>query len=209
MRKTVDPFVKRTADFLTGQPLEPLSVNLAIGDFTLIGRIDGIFALGLVRYRCTKIKTKDIIGIWIRHLLLNCLQVRGYPTNSVLIGFDPGSKEKKWLAQRYAAISQEKAETELVKLLKIYWQGLAQPLPFFPKSSGEYAKYKLIKGKEDEEALKAAHRTWEGAYMLTGECEDAYYHCCFRYLDPIDEDFQHIAEEVFRPIFKSIEATHD
>ncbi len=76
------------------------------------------------------------------------------------------------------------------------------PLHFFPRSSWDYAQLALDKEKPLEDALEKAHSTWNGNDFTSGEREDAYYQLCFGNTDPLDSEFQHIAEEVFGPLLE-------
>ena len=76
------------------------------------------------------------------------------------------------------------------------------PLHFFPRSSWDYASALLDKRKLHENALEIAHSTWSGTDYASGECEDAYYRLCFRNTDPLDSEFQDIAESVFGPLLE-------
>jgi len=76
------------------------------------------------------------------------------------------------------------------------------PLHFFPRSSWEYAQLVLDKGKPREDALEKAHSTWVGNDFTSGERDDAYYQLCFGNTDPLDSEFQDIAEEVFGPLLE-------
>jgi hypothetical protein len=36
-----------------------------------------------------------------------------------------------------------------------------------------------------------------------GECDDAYYQCCFRGIDPLCDEFKKTATEIFGPLLAS------
>ena len=82
----------------------------------------------------------------------------------------------------------------------IYWHGLCRPVFFFPASSWAYANALLEKGRSDEDALRAARRLWLGDDFRRGECDDSYYQCCFRGMDPLGEEFKETAIEIFGPL---------
>ena len=58
----------------------------------------------------------------------------------------------------------------------------------------------LIKKKSLQTALKAINNKWVGNEFKEGESEDPYFKLCFRNMNPIDDDFQKLAEKVFSPI---------
>ena len=77
------------------------------------------------------------------------------------------------------------------------------PIPFFPKSSFEYAEQVLRKSKPETTALLRAKKKWVGsefAKTAKGESQDPYYDLCFRQFDPLDEQFQKVAIQVFEPL---------
>jgi exodeoxyribonuclease V gamma subunit len=118
----------------------------------------------------------------------------------MLAGLSPKGRDPLWIAFEYRPV--EKSKEILEDLLKKYWAGLVMPLHFFPRSSWYYASALLDKGKPHEDALESARSTWTGNDYALGECEDAYYRLCFRNTDPLDSEFQDIAENVFGPLLE-------
>ena len=109
----------------------------------------------------------------------------------------------------YEFLPVENSREILENLLEKYWKGLLIPLHFFPRSSWVYAEQVPEKRDSMENALEKARSMWIGNYYTPGECEDAYYQLCFANTDPLDSEFQDIAEEVFGPLLehqKEIEA---
>lgn len=194
----VESFVEKTGSYLQESPLQPLEVDLGISGFRLKGRIEAIYPGRLLQYRYARIKSRDRLRVWIRHLALNSLRVDNYPRISMLVGLDSNNRQETvWTAWEYSPV--EKSDEILGMLLEAYWAGLVKPLHFFPESSWKYAHMHLEKNKPDEDALGSARQTWTGGDFSRGECEDAYYELCFRGTDPIDAEFQRNAEEVFAP----------
>jgi exodeoxyribonuclease V gamma subunit len=94
----------------------------------------------------------------------------------------------------------------LEELLEAYWQGLMEPIHFFPLSSWAYAEA-LSKGKEPEEALKSARNKWEGSDFNRGEIEDFYYQVCFEHAEPLDGEFEELSKRIFEPLIECEEKT--
>jgi exodeoxyribonuclease V gamma subunit len=113
---------------------------------------------------------------------------------------NPKVKEPQWVAYEYPPVKN--SQEILENLLEKYWEGLVKPLHFFPRSSWDYAQLVLDKGKSLEDGLTKAHNTWEGNDFTSGEREDAYYQLCFGKINPLDSEFQRIAEEVFGPLLE-------
>ncbi len=86
---------------------------------------------------------------------------------------------------------------QLQQLLEWYWQGLQEPLPFFPKSG-----FNLMEQKEPDVAKIIS--TWEGSGNFAGEGEKPEYRLLYRGVNPLEvqEDaFVQIAQGVFGKMF--------
>jgi exodeoxyribonuclease V gamma subunit len=175
---------------LGGQSLlKPLDFEISLGGFTLTGRLDGIRADQLVRYRCAKVKSKDVVATWIEHLILNHLQESGYPLISTLI-MDGESRTFGEVADSSALLQD---------ILGLYWEGLSVPLRFFPESSMAYAK-KL------EWNVDRARNKWEKGYNdYPGEGDDAYFRLCFGEVDPFNDDFERVARTLLKPLIDNLD----
>jgi exodeoxyribonuclease V gamma subunit len=187
----VKTFVDRVIPCIERELLNPLDVDLNIGGFRLKGRIENIYADGLLHYRYATLKPRDRMKLWIHHLVLNQLRAKGYPCHGTLICKD--------LECKYPPL--EGSSGILEGLLKTYWSGLIKPLHFFPLSSWTYVE-SLEKGKGEQKALSDAGTKWIGSDFSRGESEDPHYNLCFGEINPLDGEFQRLAVEVFRPILK-------
>ncbi|PJA47819.1 MAG: exodeoxyribonuclease V subunit gamma [Syntrophobacterales bacterium CG_4_8_14_3_um_filter_49_14] len=190
----VREFVDRIQRYLAGGGLRPLDINLDIAGFKLRGQIVSLSAEGLIHWRYAKLKAKDHLRMWIYHLALNGVAPREYPRRSFLLGQD-----EVW---EYAPV--EKYEEILEGLLHKYWIGLSNPLKFFPETSWAYARQVFKKGGEREEGIHSARKVWMGSddkHGKPGECEDPSYRVCFGKANPLDAEFQQLAEEIFGTLF--------
>jgi len=200
----VETFVAKVTAWLDGGPLEPLEVNLAISEFKLTGRIDGIYPKGLIQYRYARLKSRDLLRAWIYHLVLNGLSVKGYPRSTLLAGLEANRPGKRpWVAWHFAPVTG--SDRILDNLLGLYWEGLKRPLPFFPDSSWVYAEERIERGRASDKALQRARGKWEGDPYNRGEREDLYYQQCFGQRDCLNGAFQMLAEEIFTPMLAHME----
>ena len=188
-------FAGKTSAHIHSGMLAPLDVDLTLSGFRLTGRIDDLYPEKMIQYRYAKIKAKDRIRTWVRHLVLNCYHLPDYPRNSMVAGMD-----KLWTAWEYRPV--ENAEEILAKLLERYWEGLMKPLPFFPESSWEYVEQNLEKHKSPGDALQKARGIWAGNPFLDGEGEDRHYDLCFKNSNPLDAVFEEVSLEVFGPVLE-------
>ncbi len=97
----------------------------------------------------------------------------------------------------------KKSREYLIELLNLYWEGLSNPLHFFPDSSEEYVRQAYIKKKDEKYSMQAARNKWLGSKFSRGESKDPYYDICFRNSD-INEIFNDLfaknSESVFLPL---------
>jgi exodeoxyribonuclease V gamma subunit len=195
LKQGVERFVEKTGDYLKGTALDPLEIDLSIGDFRLTGKIKGVYPERLMHYRYARTKAKDHLKTWLHHLALNSILSGNHPLRSMLAGLSSKGPEPGWVAFEYMPVQNSKKILGYV--LEKYWEGLIKPLHFFPETSWEYAQALLSKGRPGEYALNRARNTWTGNEYNHGENSDPYYEFLFRNMDPLDPEFQDIAEEVF------------
>ncbi|MBA4149013.1 MAG: exodeoxyribonuclease V subunit gamma [Verrucomicrobia bacterium] len=174
-------------------PLIPVSISRRIGEFQLDGELQ-VSAAGLVQYRCAKLKGADILRAWINHLALNLVQPTGTKFETVLIGSDS--------AEEFAPVPE--AEAILKSLLEIYWQGMREPLKFFPNSSYAFVNAVLRPGKRRSPAINAAENAWRSSDFGRGEEEDTWFQFCFQGTHPLDETFESLSMEVFQPVVDAL-----
>ena len=189
--RDMEAFAAVVGTHLTSKPLAPAMVDRMIGDLTLVGRIDGLNEQGLACYRPAPLQPKDMLKIWLLHLVLNCAK----PTPSVLIG--------KGLMQAYQPVENSGALLE--ELLALYWRGLREPLRFFPRSSHAFAKGTL-EPEAGKDPQKMVNAEWLGdqRYGIKPEQCDAYIDLAFRNASkPLDIEWQKLALKVFMPLFKN------
>ena len=185
-------FVLRLLEFKAGETAALLEVDLELSGFRLTGRLDSIYPDHHLQYRFAKLKSKDRLTAWIRHLALNAMSAKGYPDQTLLVAGDA--------IKRYRSVTD--AAGILEELLGLYWQGLRLPLHFFPDTSFAYTESFLDKADESK-AMKAASRIWNGGNGRPGECgRDKYYPVVFRDSDPMDEWFTELSIKVCKPLLE-------
>jgi exodeoxyribonuclease V gamma subunit len=164
------------------EPGEPLEVDLELGPNRLRGWLPGPRETGLVTYRFGKLRARDRIAAWIRHLAL----CAAYPQPS-------------WASHHLAEDLTlhidpvPSARSLLEDLLDIRWQGLRAPLCFFPETSLAFAEEGGLSGKVWEQ--------WAGAYNQFRESQDPYAAIAWRDREPLASvEFAGLAERVWRPL---------
>jgi len=192
-------FAALVRQHMPGDATTPHEVQLAIGGFELRARFDNLRDRQLVRYRLTSRKPKDLLRTWIEHLIMNCER----PTESLLITADKNSQP---FPERFRSVEATAAREQLHRLLELYWQGLREPLRLFPKTSLLFVE-KELKPSRNSTPLQAAWKKWasppeqwEPDRGEPPESADDYFHLAFRHVaDPLDEKFQQLARDIFRP----------
>lgn len=193
-RTDVERFAGRLARFLPDETPEAHEVDLHFGLLRLTGQLSGLTSHGLIRYRLAKVRPKDYLDLWIRHLVLNALSPPSAGLFSHWLGRD------RELVLRPAT----EAKRHLEDLMECYWQGLKRPLHFFPRSGLAYIEAS-VKPNAKTSPESAAERAWKGSDFHPGEREDPYYQLAFRGEDPLDETFLALTETVLRPLFEHLE----
>ncbi len=183
----VENFCSRFQKVVHGAEMNPLSVEREIAGFTLKGRIR-CWESSQVRYRCTKVKKKDIIECWIYHLALNLSESPGYPRQSLFLGEDDSIVFKP----------VDNADELLKTILLKYWYGLSRVLLFFPAASFAFVE-KMKSSNSRDAAVKKAQGKWLDVNY--GEGKDPYNRLCFGDSVPLDQDFQDLALEILLPLF--------
>jgi exodeoxyribonuclease V gamma subunit len=186
----VEKFVSNIEPFMDKKISETSEVNVEIAGFHLKGRLPEIYQGGLIHFRYARQRASDLLRAWIYHLIFCDVAQKDWTPNSILI-----FKDCAW--QYYPTAN---AREILSELLNVFWQGLEQPIHFFPISALEYFQQLQKKGKSKPTALARARAKWMITDFARGESEDPYYDICFKGIDPLDESFQDFAETVFEPL---------
>jgi len=184
--------IKRYGDFLTSYiregGAEVQAFELMVGDFTLTGSLPGIYDDNCLYFRFARWNPGDMIRLWIYHLVCSCL-------TDELSG-------KSWYIARDAAFAftpVSNGHMILKTLLAIFWEGMAEPIHFFPASSYAYAEQVILYSRKREAGLKSAEKKWINERSWS-ESADPYIAFCFEGLNPLDNRFETLAESVFSPI---------
>lgn len=191
----VQLFKKTLDELLSGRDRQQHDVDFKLGDFTITGRLVNLYETGLVLSRYATIKPKDMMRGWINHLVLNTVQ-NSADTFSETATFLVGKKD----ILKYIPLAA--GSSYLEQLLALYWQGLSEPLCFFPQTSFVYAR-EIHKGKNVQEARLKAGIEWEGNnYNKSGEKNDPYNRLCYKNIDLTEPLFAETAIKIFMPIIE-------
>jgi exodeoxyribonuclease V gamma subunit len=181
-------FRSKVLPYISGKRAEPITIDLRLGEFSLSGLLESVYGQNLVHYRCANLNIRDRIRAWVEHLARSAADNRTR-FKTILIGKDD-------------IISWEPVATApdlLADLCQLYWQGLHEPIPFFPQSAFEYVKAER-EGRANP--LNKARAKWNGGYDIEGEKDKPEIQRLLAVDDPLDEQFVALAKRVWDPLFK-------
>lgn len=170
--------------------LEPVPFEVNVAGYTVTGELSSLDNRGCISFRSAQCNGKDILNLWIHHLILNLIRPRGVDLVSFHVGKD------KILS--FPPIDQP--EHHLEPLLRSFQQGQQEPLHFYPKTSYAWASAK------EEQRMSKAKTSWfsHAAYNGHGEEDDLAYSIGLRGQNPLDLCFTQLAM-VFFPILEAME----
>jgi len=206
-RRAVEGLVKKL-DPLGLRDTSPRFLDVALtlprrggGEWNVQGRIRHLWpGHGLIRFRPAKIKGRDVLGLWIEHLLWILAGGREEERCSRHIGADGDFVLK-------TAFGPDRARAFLSDLLALYWEGLHSPLPLFEGASWAWASSRFGQRNDDEKAMTAARQAWQGDghRKIPGDRDDPYVQLLIRGTsgEPLTTpDFTELAARLYRPVFE-------
>jgi exodeoxyribonuclease V gamma subunit len=99
----------------------------------------------------------------------------------------------------------DRPDAILSEILETFKEGLCRPLHFFPDLSLHFLKLTVESGKPVNAAIDMVQKKWVGTDFQRGVSEDPYYRLCFGSSDPIDDQFEGVAEKIVAPLLRHVE----
>jgi exodeoxyribonuclease V gamma subunit len=193
----IQHFKKKIDAFLQGNETHDMEIHLTVKDLKISGHLKNIAAKGLVLYRHTTVKPKDMIRCWLNHLLFNCISLDDKfqsDRKTFIIGKD----------RTLQFNPVPKSNIILEKMIDIYLLGQTGVFRFFPETSHVYARA-IHRGLSEQEALQKAKAKWEGNdFSQNAEKEDPYNSLLIKDSDPLDTLFSSQSKEIFLPIMEHL-----
>ncbi|MCU8394357.1 exodeoxyribonuclease V subunit gamma [Vibrio vulnificus] len=163
---------------LSHAALDDLEVDLTFTPFGegktihLSGWLTQHYQSGLLRYRSGKIRSQDYLAGWIDHLSMSAM---GVAKVTHLIGYD---KKEGVVHLKYPAMAHTgQAKSLLNELIRLYIEGMTQPLAYFPKTALAAIEAGISRGQwndDEEKALKKMADTFNDGFLGAGEGADSY-----------------------------------
>ena len=187
---------------LRGEKSEPETLEGTIGGVRLRGELAPLVEGRQALYRCVdKIKGKDLVRAWIRHLWASALRgAGGVETRFFCSATQP-------LVLR--PLASDFAHARLLELVELYRRGMREALPFFPNSSHAFEVGRRKEVEESEEdaflgkAIEAARRQWYSSEHSFGEADDSANRLCFPKEPFEDPSFAELAGCIFGPLIEA------
>jgi exodeoxyribonuclease V gamma subunit len=185
-------FVTRVKAWTNGAAPQDKTICLQLGDFYINGCLPDVYDHGMIHVRFAKFNPRDLVRCWITHLQLCAADPNG------------SKKHSAYLARDMSVVYEhvDDCRDVLEHLLHSYWEGLSTPLSFYPMSAYAYARARLEQKKTQKAALGEAIAVMQGSQYKSGEIEEPYINFYFDDTSPLDEAFEHMALDLFEPLFK-------
>jgi exodeoxyribonuclease V gamma subunit len=160
------------------------------GPFRLYGALDGLHPGGRFDAALTDLKSRDLVGLWLSHLVLQLLALDDQPNarGSMLVG-----------ARQIASFAPtDEAKERLDDLLEIYWQSLHQATPLIPDVSFEFVS------AASKDPLKTARKRFAPSQGFAPAEKRAYRIAYGRVLTDLPEGFADISKRVYAPLCRDL-----
>ncbi|MBL4830096.1 MAG: exodeoxyribonuclease V subunit gamma [Aliivibrio sp.] len=190
------------------QPDQELKLSLMIEGkkMQLQGWLKQRYGSGLVRYRSGKVRSQDRLTAWLDHL---CLSAMGLEQRTHLVGTDAHLQ--------YQALGSEQAKSYLQELVALYYQGLTQPIPYFPKTALTGIEAHIGRNgewKSDEKTQSQADKKRQGCfndgYLFSGEGANDYIRRVWpSWSEPLNEQLSQLASRVLQAAVLNSQESQD
>jgi exodeoxyribonuclease V gamma subunit len=199
--------------FLATEP-DDVVVDVVVGGRRLVGLLRDVRDGKLVRWQFSRLKEKQRLEAWIRHLALNLAQDLGQgDVEPVSCYIGRAGKGEAAAVIGFPALGDdpdhrhERASAHLVDLVDLYLAGRVSPLPLFPESSCAYAEA-IHAGKPEDTALEAAKKAWLPGYQpWVGDSQQAHIEQAYGGLDfeeiVAETRFTEVARTVWIPVLEA------
>jgi len=198
--KEVELFGNYLNELLQQSEPQRVDVDITCGSFNISGRLLSVYPRKQLLYRFGKARSKDLVRLWIHHLVLQSVRPAEHSGKTVLV-----ARDKSIEVYELNRLADGDATKYLGQLLDHYWKGLQKPFPFFPECSYVFAEQVLAKDKSVQYGIDRARRKWTNKWSYTNEGEDPYNIRMFNHANPIgNNDFQRLAKLFWKPFFEYI-----
>jgi exodeoxyribonuclease V gamma subunit len=162
--------------------------QLVVAGIKLSGWLTGLHSTGLVRYRAANAKGRDVIHLWLEHLVL-CASGRSLQSNFF------GLNGRHW----FEPLEQGRALDYLQEWLNAYRQGYCEPLPL-PADTAWVLESKTIEKGEEKGMAEAVKCFNIDAFTGMGESRDLYISRVYPEFSALGPRFNALCELLYQPV---------
>ena len=195
LEKQTETFAAKLLEIIAGENAETLPVDLTLSGIRLTGALEGLYPQGRIQVRFARRRAKDYLSAWIYHLVLCGSILNGRAPVTTLVGTDGIARIRP----------VDRPDAILSEILETFNEGLCRPLHFFPDLSLHFLKLTIEGGKPMNAAIETVRKKWVGTDFQRGMSEDPYIRLYFGCSDPIDEQFERLAEKIIVPLLRHVE----
>lgn len=174
---------------ITTEPAQTVPLTLSLEGFQLFGTLDAVHLDSCCRvvFRSSSAKQKDVVGLWVEHLVLTAALKR--PFTSHLVG------NHDHVQLRPLTLSE--ARDHLRSLLGVHLMGRRAPLPFFADTSWAALQHRLARpdAKEVPPDVRQIWRRRDSRWE--GDSDSSEVHVQLLFSDRIDDDEFPFADPAF------------
>jgi exodeoxyribonuclease V gamma subunit len=189
-QEVMNEFVERIKAINPGKPLDPLPVDIKIGNRRLVGKLTNRYENGSLFYRYADLKGKDFVCALLHHSIINELRQQ----TTFLLSTD----------DRLILLPEHCQPDHLPMLLGIYGLGQQQPDAFFVEAALAYVKQaqKLNNGnRASKSALDAAKEQLARAVEQPYEPELRRLYSTTDIGMVLGEDFEKQCQTLLQPVW--------
>lgn len=195
LEKQTEAFAAKLLEIIADEHAETLPVDLTLSGIRLTGALEGLYPQGRIQVRFARRRAKDYLSAWIYHLVMCGSTLNGRAPVTTLVGADGIARIRP----------VDRPDAILKEILETFKEGLCRPLHFFPDLSLHFLKLTVEGGKPLNAAIETVRKKWVGTDFQRGMSEDPYVRLCFGCSDPIDEQFERLAEKIVAPLLRHVE----
>ncbi|MCX7898233.1 MAG: exodeoxyribonuclease V subunit gamma [Rhodocyclaceae bacterium] len=184
----VEPLWRKVSARLDPAKTEAMPFTLMLDELRLEGVLERTSAKGLARWRAAQRRARDLLRVWLEHVLWQVIAPAGAERTSVLFTLDGEIS--------LAPLPQAEARDILAHAARLAQEAYTRPLPFHPETAWAY-----VSGKKNWR-----HVFWGSGWDTDqGEIErDPYLALAWRDREEeaLGEEFQALARRLLEPLCK-------
>lgn len=151
-------FGKALHAHLRSKKIDPIEVDLKIGEYRLTGYLNDLYEDGQLFYRFGRGRPRDYVDLWIQHVVFQLMSAPSIPRQSQFYSWENNNVQHLVLAP------VRDARAVFKKLLDSYTAGLRGEALLFSESSYSYAEAVIQKHREEASALGKVASNWKNDF---------------------------------------------